>query len=681
MRPFQKNTIALSLCGTVLLAIAVSVTTLQMLQADVASDGLRDVRISAGGPLTVEAGGNIRLTAEGDYGTTTMPVRAGWSVGRGVPATIDDCRDAKQCTVTAGEDAGLVEVIAEAGGYRVAVSIEITETLKNPFKDEVPEWAASSIIRLHRAGIIKGYDNGRYGPADPVTHGQVITLLYRMLRSSDLIAAGKTGCNAYGDVRPGDYMEEAVCAFAAKGWGFDEPNFLPNDAASRGVVARFVAIVGQPLFEEASLDVESLADGPQAFDDVPRGDSFFTEVAIANALGVMTGYPTGDFGVRDSINRASMAVILERLLAQFNRAGMGRSASSSAALSVPVSSSSASRPTASASSSNQAIPCHDTDGGENLLEQGSITGTFHGQPDRAQAFKDECLSLSTVKEYFCDRGLYIGYTEGTCTGASRCRSGACTKVACEDTDGGQDFAVQGTVTVRNTNTGEAEASETDECVDYGKAIHQAEYYCGPDGRILNTGKVCTNGCADGVCLQASTSSTTAVSSAVASSSASSFPEPAAASSSQDTRTGKSGMFNLNLGLTYYDFSRETVLPFPFDPPYDIRVEKPGPLADQTKVWVYNGNGWISRIDPALQRTYPNVRKDDCIRQLQETRRFDDPKIGAGDTVCIDTDDGYIVKMTRHWSGESMQYERWPGEIDYTPAWDYLPEYQPGETIY
>lgn len=649
MRPLHQNTVVLSLCGVSLLVIAVSVTAFRMLQADMTSDGLTNVRITADGPLTVEAGERIRLTAEGDYGTTTMPVKADWSIGGGVPATIERCSNVKQCTMTAGEEAGIVEVRVIAEEYDAIAFIEVTETLKNPFKDTLPDWAMPSIIHLYHAGIIKGYDDGRYGPADPVTRGQVITLLYRMLRSADLIAVGKTGCNAYSDVRPSDYMEEAVCAFSAKGWGFDASKLLPNDAASRGVVAKLVGMVGEPLLKEAGLDAESLADGSQMFDDVPRGSPFFADVAIANALGVMTGYPTGDFGVNDSINRASMAVILDRLLDQFHHAGMGQSPIHSAPSTQPsvpavspisVSSSSEPKTDASAFSSSESIPCHDSDGGENLFEQGIIYGTFHGQPDRAWEFEDECLSLSTVKEYSCDRGLYIGHSELKCPEASTCRNGGCTRVSCEDSDGGQDFAVQGTVTVRNTDTGETEASSTDECVDYGKAIHQAEYYCGADGRILNTGKVCPNGCADGVCL------TLPAQTAVSASS-----HPASVASRHKQVTGVIDLSNFFQGLNrvskYYDFSMELYRRDQNDKPWDFRfsLQAGGGFGHGASYLEAASREGSTALFAMPTKRYEELTEDDCKNNPDYASNHEAIIFGYNATViCFKTDDGVVGKM-------------------------------------
>ena len=762
--PRKKTTVTAVAFGFAAVLTAASAVTFHTFRAAV-SDGLIGIQINADDPLSVEAGGSLRLTAEGDYGTMTMPVQARWSARGGVPVTLEGCRKSKQCTVTAGEEPGTAEIEAEAEGYRAVATVEITETLTNPFTDALPEWALPAIVRLHRAGITKGYDDGRFGPGDPVTRGQVVTLLYRMLRSADLIAKGETGCYAYEDVLPGEYMEEAVCAFAANGWGFDESYFLPNDPALRGVVAKLVSMVAEPLIGESQIDREELADGPQVFDDVAPGNSFFADVAVVNALRVMTGYPTGDFGVQDPINRAAVAVVMDRLLQKFSGGDFSGSVHSAAPVSsVPpppatiptaaciVQADNITTPTAdqsdfgdgyakvtytddhslasirarctdteyrklmdtycsepvnaqrrvqwgvilfakdgtvktgggaasgsayhecpqtgAASSAAETIACHDSDGGENLFEQGIIYGTFHGQPDRAQEFQDECLTQRTVKEYSCDRGLYIGYGEQECPEASTCRNGACTRTACEDSDDGQNFDVQGTVSIRNADTGEIESSSTDGCVDYGKAVHQLEFYCGEYGSILNTGKVCQYGCENGVCKKAPTANTqnTAQPSSASLPVSSSSQAPSSvlntAQSSVDGRTQRTGTFSLSQWTIYFDFSKEVMMSYSDGRSYDIRVEKPGPVADQTKVWVYNGDGWISRINQA-DRDYSRVRLDDCIRQLKTTRRFDEPRIGAGDTVCIDTEDGYIVKMTRHWSGQYMEYERWPGEIDYS----------------
>ncbi|OGJ60441.1 hypothetical protein A3A67_02950 [Candidatus Peribacteria bacterium RIFCSPLOWO2_01_FULL_51_18] len=602
MRPFHKNTFAVSVCGVFLLVIAGSVAIFQVLRANAVSEGLLGVSITAKSPFTIEAGGNIRLTAEGDYGTTTMPVRADWSIGSGVPATIGRCSNTQQCTVTAGAVAGVIQITARTDGFDAVVLLEVTETLKNPFTDALPDWAAPSIIRLHRAGIVKGYDDGRYGSGDPVTRGQVVTLLYRMLKSAGLIETGRNGCGAYADVLPGEYMEEAVCAFAAKGWGFDSTKFLPNDAASRGVVAKLVAMVGEPLLKEADIDAESLADGPQIFDDVPPGDSFFADVAIANALGVMTGYPSGDFGVRDSINRASMAVILDRLLAKFNDAGLMKQS--------PMQNAASAQPDAAKDSSSSA-----------LSSTAAVTAACVIQADNV-------TTPTADRSDFGDGYAKITYTDKHDLSSIRAK--------CTDE-----------LFKKIMDTYCSEPVNASRKAQWGVLLYAA------DGSV-KTGGGAASGSNYHLCPDRRSAAQSSVSVSSVASPAKKNPE----------LTAKTGTFNLSAFVNYYDFSKEAAVPFPYEPPYDIRVEKPGPLANQTKVWVYNGEGWISRIDPALQRSYPNVRQDDCIRQLKETRRFDSPQIGAGDTVCIDTDDGYIVKMTRHWSGEFMEYQRWPGEIDY-----------------
>ncbi|PIR49835.1 hypothetical protein COU79_02710 [Candidatus Peregrinibacteria bacterium CG10_big_fil_rev_8_21_14_0_10_54_7] len=649
----KKTAITAVAFGFAAVLTAASAVTFHTFRAAV-SDGLIGIQINADGPLSVEAGGSIRLTAEGDYGTMTMPVQARWSARGDVPVTLGGCRKSKQCTVTAGEEPGTAEIEAEAEGYRAVATVEITATLTNPFTDALPEWALPAIVRLHRAGIIKGYDDGRFGPGDPVTRGQVVTLLYRMLRSANLIMAGTTGCNVYGDVQPGEYMEEAVCAFAANGWGFDASYFLPNDPALRGVVAKLVSMVAEPLIKKSTINMEELADGAQVFDDVAPGDSFFADVAVVNALGVMTGYPTGDFGVQDPINRAAVAVVMDRLLQQFSGAGLNgavhsaapaaRSSesnvpvtqSSSKGASSPASVSSRQSTTSSSSTENSTsapsvasdIPCTETDSGDDLYNRGITRGTFHSQPGKLLEFEDECAESDTLREYFCDRGLYVGYGEKECPGASTCNRGACSKLSCEDTDGGVNYDKAGEVRLRNEKTKEVEVTERDHCVEYPAAVYQAEYSCGPDGAIVTGGTSCVLGCKDGVCLKI----------------------PAAHGGEHY------GFFTVS-GKQFYDASGDSLQEEKNAlPPYDVLLEQ------------NRASGWlIFRVPEDMRTAMAEIRSPagtvgttvtaatyaDCTKALQGGKTTTSVTLAPEDgrAACLLTADGYVM---------ALEYAKSPG---------------------
>lgn len=263
---------------------------------------------------TVEAGGTLRLTAEGDFGTMTMPVRADWfflEPESDATGTLDGCERSKTCDFHAGDMAGIAVVQAQVGdGDAVATTkITVTESLKNPFKDELPAWALPSIVHLYRQGIVKGYDDGRYGPADSLTRGQIVTLIVRMLTKANLIQQGESCTRALSDVPATHYAYTAVCAFGNRGWIVPKGNFRPDAVASRGETAGFLA---SAILE--TLEKDGAAGSTQIFEDVSVSSPFFRTTALLQRAGIMTGYPNGDFGAKDPINRAAAAVAVERTL-------------------------------------------------------------------------------------------------------------------------------------------------------------------------------------------------------------------------------------------------------------------------------------------------------------------------------------------------------------------------------
>ncbi|MDO8648998.1 MAG: S-layer homology domain-containing protein [Candidatus Peregrinibacteria bacterium] len=265
-------------------------------------------------PAIVEAGGTLRLTAEGDFGTATMPVRADWfflEPESEATGTLEGCERSKTCDFHADDTAGIAVIQAQVGdGDAVAVAkITVTESLKNPFKDELPAWALSSIVNLYRQGIVKGYDDGRYGPADSLTRGQIVTLIVRMLTKANLMKEGEACTRSPSDVPATHYAYAAVCAFANRGWTIPKVNFRPDAVASRGDTAGFLASATLDILEK-----DGAAGNAQVFDDVPVSSPFFRATALLQRAGIMTGYPSGDFGLHDPLNRAAAATVVDRAL-------------------------------------------------------------------------------------------------------------------------------------------------------------------------------------------------------------------------------------------------------------------------------------------------------------------------------------------------------------------------------
>jgi len=308
------------LFGIILILILISVVALyqqyaQRMKAELI-EGLIYFDIAPHENVAIAPGESVTFTAEGNFGTTTMPIDVNWSLGIGDNlGELSDCNEVKRCTFTAGDQGGIVELNADAEDGELHDSVQITVEdgeLANPFSDELPEWAKEAILTLHQMDIVKGYEDGRYGPGDPVTRGQAVTLLHRILVHTGLIADQGCAQQAYSDVPADNYAYVPTCAFKQNNWSGGGNTFSPDASAPRGVTASFVnRVFGATLLNVMNLSIQQ---GQQFFDDVALDHAFYTDTAVTNATGVMTGYPTGDFGIDDNLNRAAVAVVMYRLL-------------------------------------------------------------------------------------------------------------------------------------------------------------------------------------------------------------------------------------------------------------------------------------------------------------------------------------------------------------------------------
>ncbi len=109
------------------------------------------------------------------------------------------------------------------------------------FSDVPPEsWFEEAVQWGAEEAIILGYDNGAFGPYDPVTREQVSAILYRYAagRDFDITPGGSlAGFSDGGDVSP--YAERALQWACAKGIlkGRENARIAPKEIASRGEAA------------------------------------------------------------------------------------------------------------------------------------------------------------------------------------------------------------------------------------------------------------------------------------------------------------------------------------------------------------------------------------------------------------------------------------------------------------
>ena len=102
------------------------------------------------------------------------------------------------------------------------------------------DWFAGVVSRATGLGLINGYADGRFGPNDPITRGQVAVVLWNMAGGP---AVG-TGAKSFTDVAADKYYYDAVRwasgAGVVSGYG-DGTRFGPDDKVTREQLAAMLA--------------------------------------------------------------------------------------------------------------------------------------------------------------------------------------------------------------------------------------------------------------------------------------------------------------------------------------------------------------------------------------------------------------------------------------------------------
>ncbi|MFA6306016.1 MAG: S-layer homology domain-containing protein [Candidatus Gracilibacteria bacterium] len=203
-----------------------------------------------------------------------------------------------------------------AGDFFLRTSVTQSGDATVKFTDDLPVWASDSINRLSSAGVINGYSDGRFGASDNLTRGQVVTLLYRTLKYKGIIQEpDSASCSIYSDVKDTNYSYLPVCFLALNSGttvlNSDPAMFSPDTPVTRGEAAKLMDfMLGDTLLkamnETRKTDV--------VFQDIPKDNPYFDNIALVYLTGLMTGKSSGVFDPNGLFNRAEIAVVMDRTL-------------------------------------------------------------------------------------------------------------------------------------------------------------------------------------------------------------------------------------------------------------------------------------------------------------------------------------------------------------------------------
>lgn len=260
--------------------------------------------------------------------TRTMELRVNWSNGTfgTLPSdwtityptrtvTITACADLGVCAWMP-EDLGKATVTATYQGNSFGLEYETVDVAVPlqpipSFKDELPLWAKKSIVGMARVGVVKGYDDGSYGPADSVTKAQFAVLVQRMLavRNGQNTAA----CPAHtGGPAKDHFAYGAFCLFLRNAWNLAWATDLdaPITRQDAAAILYDLSPEDDPGGYRAMLSQWQFS----VLQDVSQKDDFYWAAVYSDYTGLISADNNGHFRPADGVNRAEAAVMMRRYL-------------------------------------------------------------------------------------------------------------------------------------------------------------------------------------------------------------------------------------------------------------------------------------------------------------------------------------------------------------------------------
>lgn len=175
------------------------------------------------------------------------------------------------------------------------------------FTDTKAHWASESIGRMAGRGILKGYEDGTFGPSKQITRAEFSAVVARAFGFE-----GSGAASPFKDAEPQRWYTEPVVSLYEKGivTGRPDGTFGVNDSITNQEMA---VMISRSL---KALGVELEAERSYVpFKDADTISSFAQDaVKELYEAGIISGMPDGTYQPKGSTTRAQVAVIMDRIL-------------------------------------------------------------------------------------------------------------------------------------------------------------------------------------------------------------------------------------------------------------------------------------------------------------------------------------------------------------------------------
>ena len=221
--------------------------------------------------------------------------------------TKDGCTEGSHCS-ECGEIISKSEVIPATGhNYVYKVCANCGDEIPFPFVDVAKtSWYYGNIKYVWQHDIMNGVSDTKFAPESSMTRAMFVTVLYRLEGSPSVEGLATP---PFTDIGASNYS-----------WAYNAIVWAYNTGVTKGTSATTFAPGAAITRQEIVTMLYRYAGSPAVSGSLIFGDSSVVSswarsaVQWANSIGVITGYPNGNFGPVDATTRGQMAAIVHRYM-------------------------------------------------------------------------------------------------------------------------------------------------------------------------------------------------------------------------------------------------------------------------------------------------------------------------------------------------------------------------------
>ena len=219
----------------------------------------------------------------------------------------DGCTEGSHCS-ECGEIISKSEVIPATGhNYVYKVCANCGDEIPFPFVDVAKtSWYYGNIKYVWQHDIMNGVSDTKFAPESSMTRAMFVTVLYRLEGSPSVEGLATP---PFTDIGASNYS-----------WAYNAIVWAYNTGVTKGTSATTFAPGAAITRQEIVTMLYRYAGSPSVSGSLIFGDSSVisswarSAVQWANSIGIITGYPNGNFGPVDATTRGQMAAIVHRYM-------------------------------------------------------------------------------------------------------------------------------------------------------------------------------------------------------------------------------------------------------------------------------------------------------------------------------------------------------------------------------